>query len=349
MNSTAGAASVEQGGPAGTSSEAGGRGGQSGFVGVLGAMSTQWLIADYACALKGLPVVLLHRASSAEQLAHIVQGADLRVLVVSVHLAHVVARAARTCAGGGGCLRHVVWVSDEAEAYASVLPTEPEEAALPAAVSSQSWEAMCATGAGAPRAVRARVATRTAPDAVVKLLPSSGSTGTPKLIPVTDATVCQRLRQPVRAGGHAGGAAGHRVVVYAYEVMRQSHEVLLGGGCIGVFSGCFSRLLPVRTPTCSCHPHRILSKVVRSLIVCTLIMIFLGMRALIMILGRTASCFDQLCLPPRLPSGAVCTRSSSKSCGASEGACYTRRQAPARLRARRARAVRPRRTRWKWA
>ena len=44
-----------------------------------------------------------------------------------------------------------------------------------------------------------------------------------------------------KSGGVAAG--GSPIIVYAYEIMRQSHEVLLGGGRIGVFSGSLTRIL----------------------------------------------------------------------------------------------------------
>jgi long-subunit acyl-CoA synthetase (AMP-forming) len=47
-------------------------------------------VTDYACALKGIPVVLMHRSSNAEQLASIIQRTHMRVLVVSIHLKTVV-------------------------------------------------------------------------------------------------------------------------------------------------------------------------------------------------------------------------------------------------------------------
>ena len=211
--------------------------GERRFVGVLGAVCVPWLIADYACTLKGIPLVLMHRATSAAQLAHILDESGAAVLVTSVHLLPLVAEAARHVTTVE--LRHVISYEDDADAYPGVLPVVSVPLSsdqVPITWDSISWEALKARGAAVAPGWRRRIAC-VAAEAVVKLLPSSGSTGLPKLVAVTEASL---RRPPPRQGATASATL---MVVYAYEAMRQSHDVLLAGGRIGTFSGSLARLL----------------------------------------------------------------------------------------------------------
>lgn len=212
------------------------------FVCVLGAVCVEWMLADYACALKGLRVVLCHRSTSSEQLAHILSETRATALITSTHLIGVL-HAAAARVDGAPWLRHVVYFDDDAEAYA-LLPTGDDAAngAPPptAAWKQHGWAAVRALGEGQPLQARSHVA-YVPPETVVKLLPSSGSTGMPKLVVVTDGCVMRAAR--VAPPGRRSAAAAAPVVVYAYEAMRQSHDVLMQGGSIGFFSGSLSRML----------------------------------------------------------------------------------------------------------
>ena len=74
----------------------------------------------------------------------------------------------------------------------------------------------------------------------MKLLPSSGSTGLPKLVVITEAMI----RPAAAAQGPARQSVAQSApIVLAYEAMRQSHDVLMQGGAIGLFSGSLGRLL----------------------------------------------------------------------------------------------------------
>jgi non-ribosomal peptide synthetase component F len=159
------------------------------FVGVFGAVCVEWMLADYACALKGLPVVLCHRSTTAEQLAHILSEAHVAALVTSTHLLSVVRHAAARV-DGAPWLRHVIVYDDDCEAYAMHAEAHAQAGrdgcAPPPTLkwSEHSWAAVRELGALQPTRVRSRVAHVT-PETLVKLLPSSGSTGLPKLVVVT--------------------------------------------------------------------------------------------------------------------------------------------------------------------
>ena len=212
------------------------------FVCVLGAVCVEWMLADYACALKGIPVVLCHRSTSPEQLAHILYETRATAMITSAHLIPVL-RAAAARVDGVSWLRHVVCFHDDAEAYA-LLPTDHAAwsgAPTPTVAWKQhGWAAVTELGEAQPPQARSRVAYVT-PESVVKLLPSSGSTGMPKLVVVTDSRVMRAAR--AAPPGRRSASAAAPAVVYAYEVMRQSHDVLMQGGSIGFFSGSLCRML----------------------------------------------------------------------------------------------------------
>lgn len=178
----------------------------------------------------------------------------LRVLVCSVHLRGVVWDAA---ARSTHAVPYVVWVEDNPEAYAMqggslpsamqagsfpgvmpgaprTCPGESSATACPEAWSATlmtPWEAVVERGAALPLVTVERVCSAT-PGKVLKLLPSSGSTGLPKLIVVTEGA------PPKPRGAHAAAAPP---IVYAYEALRQSLDVVVQGGAIGFFSGSLER------------------------------------------------------------------------------------------------------------
>jgi hypothetical protein len=221
-----------------------------GFVGVLGSMCPEWLFADYACVLKGCPVVLMHRATTPAQLAHIMRETRLAVLVVSRHLRPIVCQAlldvAAVCngsgttttsptttassGGGGGNLPHIVWFTDNADAHLHVAAANVDDTNTLAdlGVTESDFVEALAAGAGAPIDIRTAIHVAS-PDTVVKLLPSSGSTGMPKLVVVTDAALFRSVQSASQPRG--GYVDPLPTVVYAYEVMRQSHDVLVSGDC----------------------------------------------------------------------------------------------------------------------
>ena len=195
------------------------------FVAILGGMSLPWLLTNIGCLLMGVPIVPLHRATTATQLKHILQVADVVVIVASVHRRSVVRSTSPSAHG----VKHVVWVDDAAENY----PPDSQHDARSAldGVEEHAWATLCSQHPPPPIPHR-----RVDPDTVVQLLPSSGSTGSrPKLIIVTE---CMR-QQAVKALPTASPI----VVVLAYEIMRQPHAVLLQGGRIGLFGGSFGSLL----------------------------------------------------------------------------------------------------------
>ena len=108
------------------------RAASSSFVGLLGAVTPSWLITDYACLIKGLPIVLMHRNTSAAQLSYMLKETKMAVLVSSKHFEHIVAAAlallAKETATSTGSIHaypppFVVWIEDAPEAYASTIPS----------------------------------------------------------------------------------------------------------------------------------------------------------------------------------------------------------------------------------
>ena len=65
------------------------------------------------------------------------------------------------------------------------------------------------------------------------LIPTSGSSGTPKLIIVSDAMIMQQFVAP---------RFGVRMVMYSFQPVRQSFDLLIKGGRMGVWSGDLSHL-----------------------------------------------------------------------------------------------------------
>ena len=196
-----------------------------GFVAILGGMSLPWLLTDLGCLLAGVPTVPLHRATTAAQLTHILQDADVVVIVASAHRRSVV-RSALPSAHG---VKHVVWIDDPAENYPPD-STHGERETLGDVV-EHAWATMC-NDHNPPSKLQLPVE----PNTVVQLLPSSGSTGSrPKLIIVTESMRLQSVT--------AMPKASPLVVVLAYEIMRQPYSVLLQGGRIGLFGGSFGALL----------------------------------------------------------------------------------------------------------
>jgi hypothetical protein len=195
-------------------------------------------------------VVLMHRATTPAQLAHIVRETRLAVLVVSRHLRPIVCQAlldvAAVCngsgttttsptttassGGGGGNLPHIVWFTDNADAHLHVPAANVDDTNTLAdlGVTESDFVEALAAGAGAPIDIRTAIHVAS-PDTVVKLLPSSGSTGMPKLVVVTDAALFRSVQSASQPRG--GYVDPLPTVVYAYEVMRQSHDVLVSGDC----------------------------------------------------------------------------------------------------------------------
>jgi long-chain acyl-CoA synthetase len=214
------------------------------LVGVLGAVCADWLVSDYGCALKGLGVVLMHRATGAAQLCHILRSTGLRALIISRHLRHVLGEALLLAPETGAALLRIIWLDDSADAHAQAVACggDTDHTELSTGASEHQWADVAQHGAEQPASARRRVVDSLDGDAIVKLLPSSGTTGgAPKLTVVTEATLWHKLMGTASRSG-AGRSMAGTVVVFAYEVMRQSHDVLMQGGSIGFFSGSLTRM-----------------------------------------------------------------------------------------------------------
>ena len=227
-----------------------GNSGSHALVGVLGATCVPWMLADYACILKGVPVVLMHRATGVEALTHVIQETRLGVLFASRSVRTTVILPALQALSSSSSFDarelHVIWFDDGSDSTCAQLQgpqwtpahviaiaqgacydtpspsswfSSPPSALLPPS-REHGFDAIVARGASCNMRWRMRVA-RAIPDTVVKLLPSSGSTGLPKLV-----VVCDGALYKVGTSGRRAIGAAVPVVVFAYESMRQSHDVL---------------------------------------------------------------------------------------------------------------------------
>ena len=153
------------------------------MVGLLGAVSKEWFITDFACTIAGIPLVTMHRATDEKALAHIIEESGLRVLIVSEHLLPVTFRVKSQ-------LKMLIWIHDSSEAYClqhskNRLDDFCEVVDPPNDLLQISWAYLLQQG-------NHWVDTDFPMDvghngkSVIKLLPSSGTTGLPKLVPVTE-------------------------------------------------------------------------------------------------------------------------------------------------------------------
>ena len=174
----------------------------------------------------------MHRATSIEALAHILQTANLAALFAASALRSSVTSALESLAAAAGSTRrvHVVWFDDGSDpcgdssdgtwdpkrALSIIRQADPSgrvgvstRVGLGTACLTHertfiehTFIELVSRGSACSRTARERVAVVT-PETVVKLLPSSGSTGLPKLVVVTDGALFK-----VGSGGRrAPGAA----------------------------------------------------------------------------------------------------------------------------------------------
>lgn len=155
------------------------------MVGLLGAVSKEWFITDFACTIAGIPLVTMHRATDEKVLAHIMEESGLGVLIVSEHLLPVTFRAHKLAKSQ---LKMVIWIHDLSEAYClqhSSRLDDPSEVVPPNDLLQISWAYLLQQGSdrvGKDLPMEGRRNGKS----VIKLLPSSGTTGLPKLVPVTE-------------------------------------------------------------------------------------------------------------------------------------------------------------------
>ena len=146
-------------------------------MGLLGAVSKQWFITDFACTLAGLPLVTMHRATTQKSLAHLIDESGMAVLVASKHLATVIQEAQQLAQKSQ--LKVVVWIEDSEDAYCNNRKSLGD---LELTCRQILWTHLLQLGGGVSNPEwRHRD-----PKAIIKLLPSSGSTGLPKLVAVTE-------------------------------------------------------------------------------------------------------------------------------------------------------------------
>ena len=172
------------------------------IVGLLSAVSVPWFIADFACSLVAIPLVIMHRATDAIALAHILDTTGLCVLMASKHLLPVIHQA--SVRASASQLRAIVWIDDTAESYCLQASSRPLTAEEASQVASSGWqqrnfhEELLREG---PHSALTMAAAFREPRRVAKLLPSSGSTGLPKLAVVTEEalfkdSVARKLESP---------------------------------------------------------------------------------------------------------------------------------------------------------
>ena len=208
-------------------------------VGLMACVSVPWLITDFACLLKGFIMVPINKSSTRDCVAHIIRDSGIEVLVVTEHLKYLlfdVLRQISESAGTTQCLRHLVWIEDDAESYlvhhshvqacqnhlsfSDVQQHRWNELASPRGSENSFWHMEFGVSA----------------DSLAKLLPTSGSTDLPKLAIVTDAMLRPRHPTPTSTSAAEGG------VQLVYDIVRQPTDLLFAGGCMGVYSGSLLRL-----------------------------------------------------------------------------------------------------------
>ncbi|CAE7561362.1 car [Symbiodinium sp. CCMP2456] len=201
-------------------------------IGLLSAVSIPWFIVDFACSLAAIPLVTMHRATDDAALAQILDKTGLCLLITSKHLLPVIQRASSRASASQ--LQMVIWIEDSSEPYCLQQSSRPVTKGTDS--SPPSWQQKGFLEALQEGTKALRVPSWRDPKRLAKLLPSSGSTGAPKLAVVTEEALFK---------GSCGRTPESSVdiVTYAYEAIRQSHDVLMQGGRIGVFSGSLDRML----------------------------------------------------------------------------------------------------------
>eukprot|EP00439_Symbiodinium_sp_Y106_P019596 s5596_g2.t1 len=202
-------------------------------IGLLSAVSIPWFIVDFACSLAAIPLVTMHRATDDAALAQILNDTGLCLLIASKHLLPVIQRASsRACASQ---LQLVIWIEDSSEPYC-LQPSSRPLAKGETDSGPPSWQQKGFLEELQEGSQALRVPSWRDPKRLAKLLPSSGSTGAPKLAVLTEEALFKDSygRTP---------ESSVDIVTYAYEAIRQSHDVLMQGGRIGVFSGSLDRML----------------------------------------------------------------------------------------------------------
>ncbi|OLP95009.1 Long chain acyl-CoA synthetase 7, peroxisomal [Symbiodinium microadriaticum] len=209
-------------------------------IGLLSAVSIPWFIVDFACSLAAIPLVTMHRATDDAALAQILDKTGLCLLIASMHLQPVIQRASSRASASK--LQMVIWIEDSSEPYCLQQSSRPLATGTDS--SPPSWQQKGFLDALQEGSQALRVPSWRDPKRLAKLLPSSGSTGAPKLAVVTEEALFKGScgRTPESLPGRLGSVD---IVTYAYEAIRQSHDVLMQGGRIGtgVFSGSLDRML----------------------------------------------------------------------------------------------------------
>jgi hypothetical protein len=232
------------------------------FVGLLGAMSVKWLISDFGCLLKGMPTILFYRTTSSIHLQAVIEETSLSVLIASIHLRHIVMEALSKLSVD----INVVWINDDEDLYggSSFRPSDDPQVMhdgksnviSAAKIVEYCWEDVETLGRSSEDCMRSLAIWQSCD--IVKMLPTSGTTGSlkPKLVVVMEGSM-RPQRTPTMTNTTEGGRGspttrGTSVVktfsngpsiVYSYEVMRQSHDLMLKGGRVGCFSG-LGNMLP---------------------------------------------------------------------------------------------------------
>ena len=183
------------------------------FAALLCAVTTEWVLSDLACILKGVPLVLLHRSTTVQQLCHVLSSVRVTVIVASQHVKASLFQSLTDTPHH--TVRDVIWVDDSEDSYnnAGGCVAEPS-------ITSHVWGDVMTAG----RVDSSFRVASISPDAIVKLLPSSGTTGTlPKLTVVTE-----RMARPSVVDGtvKASRSEDACTVLYVYEVsLTPSSEV----------------------------------------------------------------------------------------------------------------------------
>ena len=242
--------------------------------------SVEWYIAQYSCILSGFIVVPVHASTSIPSLSHIFNKSKPACVIASRHLRSQIMRARKNATSRPPL---VVLIDDCADATALRPDMEPEgednnqrereeerekekekgkeketekekedkgkEKARDEEVEKEVEEdALKEVSFEQVELERKQVIDNSkgknetksgdsqglSADDVTMLLPTSGTSGLPKLTIVTEGMMKAQGRPP---------DFGVDIVMLSFEPLRQSLDVLVKGGQIGMYSGSMDRLL----------------------------------------------------------------------------------------------------------
>lgn len=200
------------------------------FVVLCGVSSIEWYVSEYASLMAGTVVVPVHASVTAAHLADVLRKCHADTLIVSTHLLHRFKPVIMARRDEGNDDFHLITINDASEAY----PAEDVSKSSKIHIDSILWISVMNLGLRLPRFRRIISSPSKGTAEPVMLLPTSGSSGAPKLTIVTSAMLMHQVHVPKQ---------GAPLIMYSFEPLKQSLDVLSKGGSIGVYSGSLAHML----------------------------------------------------------------------------------------------------------